>query len=118
MSYKRSHIFLKTIALNYFLIACRSPFLWGLLLAVFPFGDVNFPCFSTFLIVSDDVSVLEVTITFSSLFELTLLGKDFHLKLAMRVLGEWNVISLFSGVHDRIISLYLHQHRSTSVKTA
>lgn len=68
--------------------------------------------------VSDDVSVLEVTITSSSLFELTLLGKDFHLKLAVRVLGEWNVISLFLGVHNCIISLHLHQHRSTSVKTA
>ena len=117
MSYKMSHIFLKTIALTYFLVTCRSIFLWGLL-AVCHFGDVNFPYFSTFLIASDDVSVLKVTVTFSSLFQLTLLGKDFHLKLAVRVLGGWDVISLFSGVHDCIISLHLHQHRSTSVQTA
>ena len=36
---------------------------------VCPFGDVNFHCFSTFLIAFDDVFVLEVTVT-SSLSEL------------------------------------------------
>ena len=77
MSYKMSHIFLKTIALTYFLVTCRSIFLWGLL-AVCHFGDVNFLCFSTFLIAFDDVFVLEVIVTFSSLSELNFFwGKIF-----------------------------------------
>ena len=82
-----------------FWITHRSLYLWGQLLEYFcvPLVVSCFFAFSCFCWVCIDICAFACAVTFASLFGLTLVGKDSHLEVTVRVMARWDATSLVLG---------------------